>query len=163
MLPVGISVSVGPFGSWAMGQRASEQWKWNSYNKAGRAWVLLVRAGWRWSCCWWSCCWYWSWSWRAVRCATLRVRMRVYFELVLRTLNVYILLQETLLLFLRLLLLQSGVAWLIPVSGAFLAYRFSSSANPLLLQRMYVVDKQTFRIAFSKNVQFFISTNQTCP
>ncbi|SCN80389.1 uncharacterized protein FFB20_15476 [Fusarium fujikuroi] len=37
MLPVGISVSVGLSGSWAMG----EQWKWNSNNKAGRAWVLL--------------------------------------------------------------------------------------------------------------------------
>ncbi|KAF5561135.1 hypothetical protein FPHYL_6323 [Fusarium phyllophilum] len=45
MLPVGISVSVGLSGSWDMGQRASEQWKWNSNNKAGRAWVLLVRAG----------------------------------------------------------------------------------------------------------------------
>ncbi|PNP75114.1 hypothetical protein FNYG_11602 [Fusarium nygamai] len=45
MLPVGISVSVGLSGSWAMGQRVSEQWKWNSNNKAGRAWVLLVRAG----------------------------------------------------------------------------------------------------------------------
>lgn len=68
MLPVGISVSVGLSGSWAMG----EQWKWNSNNKAGRAWVLLVRAGDRWS---WSCCWCWYWPWCAVRCATLLVRL----------------------------------------------------------------------------------------
>ncbi|KAG5768118.1 hypothetical protein H9Q73_013947 [Fusarium xylarioides] len=135
-----------------MGQRASEQWKWNSNNKAGRAWVLLVRAG---DGAGWSC------AAGAGAGAGAGTGTGTSTGPGARSGAPRFLCTSS---FKRLFFASSSV-W---GGSSLLLERFLLTdcllrPTQFFFNVLYVVDRQTFRIAFPKNVQFFISTNQTCP